>query len=868
MKAGSQGSEGRCLLGSQVIFDQATWQIELRRSTAGELNQADKLAGSLAYCFPSHASVESTDKRVVFDHIAHRTARERASRLDGGLFGQPWYDACMRHQCHSCSWFHQWLGRTLWRVSYGPCLIAIALLSFPLLAIAQSPQMPQPALLPPTSPLCDSSLVPCLSIDDLAAHGQVQVLILPRTAERSTAITIPYGISMGLFGRISISVSSSTSFWSQSDERLQSQGPLRLSMTALLWPLFPLRTDPQTSSFRLGIAYDHELRVGPFAGANSLGIGGDLSVVRVVGQKSLGPFVLTLSVGALVDPLRQYATGEAAAQLAFQLPFLRSLKLSVDALARGAPSYVHPESVATLGSSPIPIQAALALGISYQPHSRVDFGVSVTRAVGGIAPWSVLVRFVTISVGKTYHGSAATPLTELGADLAALGAEKVKEGIEALLKETFEESPIDPKLDASCLIRDDDGSIMGRFGNRTPDGRFCEKDGVKVPIGKELWRDRSGDRLCNESRWNPRTREKELYDCVMWRRQKEWLPAHQARLNDRCELRDDDGRLLAQVGQISSDRHHCRYPVTRDNGKYGRYTEYQERPLDKIYYTDQERSQACETPNLKRCFLATAEGRGTLKMEDEERFARGADRAVTDRERSLKETGQRIEDVASGKVSVTTIKDEVTEKTTQLAETVTDPDKLKAFAKDKITGWLTGIDAWSHKRPDDQLDDAGAFAADAVIDGAVGLGTGALGQVAGAAQDAASLTKAERKAARAARRIDRDVELDPHPTGPYGHLPAPRTVAPGKPPTAAQKRQIRAENMKANSGKLVDDYTGEELVPPVKSTKGISPPPNEAQIDHRVPASAGGDNSYENLRLTGRKYNRSKSDRMPHADEK
>ena len=230
----------------------------------------------------------------------------------------------------------------------------------------------------------------------------------------------------------------------------------------------------------------------------------------------------------------------------------------------------------------------------------------------------------------------------------------IRDSIEALLKETFEESPIDPKLDASCLIRDDDGSIMGRFGNRTPDGRFCEKDGVKVPIGKELWRDRSGDRLCNESRWNPRTREKELYDCVMWRRQKEWLPAHQARLNDRCELRDDDGRLLAQVGQISSDHHHCRYPVTRDNGKYGRYTEYQERPLDRIYYTDQERSQACETPNLKRCFLAAAEGRGTLKMEDEERFARGADRAVTNRERSLKEAGQSLEDVATGKVSVTT----------------------------------------------------------------------------------------------------------------------------------------------------------------------------------------------------------------------
>ena len=38
---------------------------------------------------------------------------------------------------------------------------------------------------------------------------------------------------------------------------------------------------------------------------------------------------------------------------------------------------------------------------------------------------------------------------------------------------------------------------------------------------------------------------------------------------------------------------------------------------------------------------------------------------------------------------------------------------------------------------------------DAVIDGAVGLGSGALGHVAGAAKDAAHLTKAERKAARA-----------------------------------------------------------------------------------------------------------------------
>ena len=91
----------------------------------------------------------------------------------------------------------------------------------------------------------------------------------------------------------------------------------------------------------------------------------------------------------------------------------------------------------------------------------------------------------------------------------------------------------------------------------------------------------------------------------------------------------------------------------------------------------------------------------------EERFARGADRAVTNREQSLQQTGEAIDDLASGRVSLTTIKDEVTERTKKLAETVTDRDKLKQFAKGKIAAWLQGIDDWSKKRSDDQLDDAG-----------------------------------------------------------------------------------------------------------------------------------------------------------------
>ncbi len=142
-------------------------------------------------------------------------------------------------------------------------------------AAAQPAVLPQPALLPTASPLCNSPLVPCLDVDELAAHAYAHLLVLPKTELRSTAFVIPYGVSIGLLGRLSGGVSSHTSFGSQSGSDLRSQGPLRLSATLRLWPLLPLHSSPDTpASLRIGVTYDHELCFGPFDGANSLGIAG------------------------------------------------------------------------------------------------------------------------------------------------------------------------------------------------------------------------------------------------------------------------------------------------------------------------------------------------------------------------------------------------------------------------------------------------------------------------------------------------------------------------------------------------------------------------------------------------------------------
>lgn len=695
------------------------------------------------------------------------------------------------------------------------CFAAVAALTggLPRVAHAQPAVMPQPTLLPSHSPLCDSNLVPCLDIDDFAAHAYAHLIILPSSEQRGTAAVIPYGVALGLFGRFSGGVSTSYAIWSQDEVLHHGHGPLRLSATVLLWPLFPLRPRSEVSpdethgphftpprQLRIGLTYEHELRVGPFEGGNSLGLLSDLSTIRLVGSKALGPVELTLSLGALVDPLRQYATAEAAAQIGLYLPFFKALKISAEALGRGVPSFVQSDLLAALGENPLRRQSVLGLGLSYRPHARVDLGASAQMGFGGLAPSTVIVHFMVLSAGKTYDGRAATPITQLGADVTAFAAASIATRV----REYIASLPIDPKLDENCIIRDDDGSYMGRFGTRSADRHFCEQDGFKVPIGHELLRDKAGDRLCRDSRKDPRTGKRDLHDCVLWRRGKEWLPAHQARLNEKCELRDSDGKLLGQVGTRSADGQQCRYPVTRNNGPYGRYTEYQEQLIGEILYTDAARSTVCERPNLTRCFLEHADGRESLRMSPGERFARGADRGIRHKAEGIQTVAQAAEDVATGKVSVTTIADEVKKETAEVAKTVTDPDKLKQVAAEKAAGLLKAASDWWDKPTDDKLDDAGEVTAAAAVDGVVGLGTGAAGHLVGGIVDGADDLRKLRKKAKAAKR------------GKPGEAPTHQSTAHrGEPPQlAAGKRAHREEPLHPGeqaevptpSGRRMDRY--------------------------------------------------------------
>lgn len=108
--------------------------------------------------------------------------------------------------------------------------------------------------------------------------------------------------------------------------------------------------------------------------------------------------------------------------------------------------------------------------------------------------------------------------------------------------------------------------------------------------------------------------------------------------------------------------------------------------------------------------------------------------------------------------------------------------------------------------------------------------------------------------------IDASPEL-PTPPGPYSHLEDPPDVAAGRDFTLAQKARIIAENKKRNQGVVRSDLSGTIVVQPARSARGVTPSPDEWQIDHILPKDRGGTNSYANAQVLSRAENRKKWNR-------
>jgi RHS repeat-associated protein len=94
----------------------------------------------------------------------------------------------------------------------------------------------------------------------------------------------------------------------------------------------------------------------------------------------------------------------------------------------------------------------------------------------------------------------------------------------------------------------------------------------------------------------------------------------------------------------------------------------------------------------------------------------------------------------------------------------------------------------------------------------------------------------------------------------YSSIANPNKVTPGGNFTAKQKQEAIALNTKRNDGTLRSDLSDTPLSPAQKSQRGVTPDPNEVQVDHSTPKSQGGTNASSNMSILSRQENRTKSD--------
>jgi filamentous hemagglutinin len=132
----------------------------------------------------------------------------------------------------------------------------------------------------------------------------------------------------------------------------------------------------------------------------------------------------------------------------------------------------------------------------------------------------------------------------------------------------------------------------------------------------------------------------------------------------------------------------------------------------------------------------------------------------------------------------------------------------------------------------------------------------------------AELTTAQRQAATAGVEVPSGLSKPATPPaaeaegwkGPadYSSIPDPKNVGASTKPTPRQVAAMKAANRAQNGGVLRSDLSGDVMVDSVKSQRGVTPPANEAQIDHKVSVDKGGTRTQSNLQIITRQENRAK----------
>lgn len=237
----------------------------------------------------------------------------------------------------------------------------------------------------------------------------------------------------------------------------------------------------------------------------------------------------------------------------------------------------------------------------------------------------VTANILTLSVGKTYSGRAATPIAQLAADVAAeFGSWAAQQW-----------KTIDPYLKHDCVLYDDNHQPTVQLGELSSDGNACIYQGLRVPIGPRFWHDKADTILCNDQA---------LKDCFLFRAHKQaaWVPIHPLLVYGDC-FAYHNGRPWMRIGTPTADRQGCErdghvIPVGQalkpDHSAAGFYC-YDEPDNEKNQRTKLWCLQPPEHPQTEGQYLTR-------------RLAGGIDRASEDRERTGGAVRQILDEGAQG----------------------------------------------------------------------------------------------------------------------------------------------------------------------------------------------------------------------------
>ena len=373
--------------------------------------------------------------------------------------------------------------------------------------------------------LCALAPLACALIDrPFAVNARLELIIRPGSPDGSTAVLLPFAVSVPLFGRVEVGLGSCYAgfFTSKSEAAKADASTQRPSGVCPFWLagkllIFPWFRDPHRHP-ALAIEYLFEYQAGPFSGLNQLGLPGPLSKVSFAYRHPLGRLELAGAASVLVDHLSHAGTLQFGGHVGYRLPVGEHFWIFGQAMAQ-APSWgpwiAAGEKGQTLNLTP-PIAGAVAVGI--QQRADFGFGAGLTLLLTQSeleTRVDLLFRLLSFEIGPHIkplipaHEKQDGPQKVAVSVKPQLGPQLVCPPGFMLKSQTPTASPIpipngaasptssepicvaappsyrmpSPLWGKPCYLAPLDGSPFLRMGNVDATGQYCAWDGLRLPLG-------------------------------------------------------------------------------------------------------------------------------------------------------------------------------------------------------------------------------------------------------------------------------------------------------------------------------------------------------------------------------------------------